>query len=239
MRNRKQTILFDMGNTLVEYYGPNDWPTVVEETVGSAGSFLRAKGLANLSEQIIRQRVELERHDRQDFRVVPLHERLGRIFGLDDNLLKTVKDGMCAAFLAPIFARGKVYADTFGCLEELKSKGFKTAIVSNTPWGSSGDLWRAELDRLGILERIDDAIFCTDVGWRKPARQIFEYTLSRLNAKVEQCVFVGDDPRWDIEGPRAMGMEALLIDRTGTINHPEEPIRNLEQLVKYLTTERS
>jgi FMN phosphatase YigB (HAD superfamily) len=28
-------------------------------------------------------------------------------------------------------------------------------------------------------------------------------------------VFVGDDPRWDIAGPRAIGMDALLIDRTG------------------------
>jgi len=44
----------------------------------------------------------------------------------------------------------------------------KTAIVSNSPWGSSANAWRHELMRHGLLERVDAAVFCGDVGWRKP-----------------------------------------------------------------------
>ena len=72
---------------------------------------------------------------------------------------------------------------------------------------------REELARLGLADAVDVPVFCGDCGWRKPAKQIFEYTLERLQATPGQCVFVGDDPRCDIVGPQTVGMEAVLIDR--------------------------
>jgi putative hydrolase of the HAD superfamily len=69
---------------------------------------------------------------------------------------------------------------------------------------------------LGLVEWLDAVVFCTDVGWRKPAKSIFEQVLAQLQARPQACVFVGDEPRWDLEGPRRMGMEAILIDRQGT-----------------------
>ena len=35
----------------------------------------------------------------------------------------------------------------------------------------------------------------------------------RLQVPAERCLFVGDDPRWDLVGPRALGMQ----DRWGTL----------------------
>jgi putative hydrolase of the HAD superfamily len=60
-------------------------------------------------------------------------------------------------------------------------------------------------------------VFCTDVGWRKPARPIFEHVLAQLQAEPQDCLFVGDEPGWDLDGPRSLGMEAVLIDRQGTV----------------------
>jgi putative hydrolase of the HAD superfamily len=52
-----------------------------------------------------------------------------------------------------------------------------------------------------------------DVGWRKPARQIFDYAAARLHRQPNECVFVGDDLLWDIAGSSAVGMHPILIDR--------------------------
>ena len=49
----------------------------------------------------------------------------------------------------------------------------------------------------------------------KPDQRPFKHLLQKLNVNPEESLFVGDNPRWDIDGPRALGMKTLLIDRTG------------------------
>jgi len=103
--------------------------------------------------------------------------------------------------------------------------------VSNTPWGSPASLWREEIERLGLSEYVDVLVFCTDVGWRKPAKQIFEFALEKLQALPQDCIFVGDHPGWDLTGPRAVGIEAILIDRRGAMHDTgEDSIQNLHEL---------
>jgi len=137
--------------------------------------------------------------------------------------------------MKPIFARGYCYEDTVPTLKELRSKGFKIGLVSNTSWGSPAILWREELDRLGLSRMVDGAVFCRDVGWRKPAKQIFEFALQKFNTTPQDCVFVGDNPRWDLMGPEAVGIAAILIDRQGSVRDPKaRPIGNLYELLGRL-----
>ena len=78
-------------------------------------------------------------------------------------------------------------------------------------------------------------MFCRDVGWRKPASPIFQVTLERLQVRPEQCLFVGDEPRWDIAGPAAVGISAVLLDRRAAMQDLEVPrIESLWQLLDYL-----
>jgi len=119
---------------------------------------------------------------------------------------------------------GKCYDDTVPTLCLLKDRGVKTAIVSNAPWGCPAQLCREEVARVNLIHLIDEIIFCTDVGWRKPAKQIFEYALNRLQETPEHCLFVGDHPEWDFKGPRSIGMDAVLVDRNGTRRIPDEYI---------------
>jgi len=182
------------------------------------------------------QRVRQENYESKDYRVRPLEERLIRIFQLDtstlfDELIMT----LCRCFMRPIFTRGRCYEDTLPTLQELRSRGFKTAIVSNTTWGSPANLWREEIKRLGLDAYVDVIVFCRDVGWRKPAKQIFKFTLEKLQAFPQNCIFVGDDPRWDLVGPRSVGIDAILIDRQELRrNLGEESIKNLYELLDRL-----
>ena len=112
--------------------------------------------------------------------------------------------------------------------------------MSNTPWGSPAELWREELRRLGLAGLLDVTVFCRDVGWRKPARQFFDFALQKARATPPQCVLVGDNPRWDIAGAEANGIDAVLIDRTGAARSPgENTITELHGLLGWLLPRRT
>jgi FMN phosphatase YigB (HAD superfamily) len=70
-------------------------------------------------------------------------------------------------------------------LQIISELGIKSAIVSNTPWGSAAAAWRKELARLGLADAVDAAVFCTDVGWRKPASPAFERALTLLGGQAD------------------------------------------------------
>ena len=232
MEQPKAAVLFDLGNTLVRYWERHEFPGLLRSGIAAVRGYVDEQGLLRVPAEVMWRNVEAEDHGTPDHRVRPLEGRLVRIFDLDaaictESLLET----MCALFLAPMFARGSLYEDAIPTLEAARAKGLRTAIVSNAPWGSPAKLWRAEVARLGLSEHADVVVFCSEAGWRKPARQIFEYTLERLQVKPGQCVFVGDDPRWDLVGPRALGMQAVLIDRWGTLqDSPEPAISSLSEL---------
>lgn len=229
----KNTVLFDLGGTLVQYFERSEFPHLLKQAITEVQNYLRQKGLLSLSPETMWQGVRDEDHEARDYRVRPLEERLVRIFQVDASVQsdELIMD-RCRCFMKPIFARGRCYEDTLPTLQTLKSRGFKRAIVSNTTWGSPAVLWREEIERLGLSEYVDAAIFCRDVGWRKPARPIFEFTLKKLKSLPQHCIFVGDDPRWDLVGPRAVGIEAVLIDRQGVMQDAgEEPIKNLYELL--------
>jgi len=88
------------------------------------------------------------------------------------------------------------------------------------PLGFTVELWRRELQCLGLAQYFDAQVFCRDVGWRKPAKTIFESAIKALGTQPGECLFVGDDPRWDIVGARSAGMEAVLLDRGYSEHRP-------------------
>lgn len=133
------------------------------------------------------------------------------MFGTSDEILQA----MCRAFLMPIFSRATLYADTLPALAAYRKQGYPIGIVSNCPWGSPGALWREELKRLGLLDVCDVAIFCTQVGWRKPAQPMFRAAVRYFSCRPQECLFVGDHPRWDVIGARRAGMFPVLMDRMG------------------------
>jgi putative hydrolase of the HAD superfamily len=207
----KKAVIFDLGNTLISYYSRQEFPVILREAIGNCIEELTSKGVVIPDDQRVWLRVKEQDHGSPGNKVYPLSERLSTIFGVADT---TMLDELCIEFMKPIFRAARLHDDAKPTLKSLRDMGVKTAIISNTPWGSPAHLWRRELRRHGLSELVDVAVFCGDVGWRKPDPRIFKHTLDRLGLEPGDCLFVGDDPRWDIDGPRAIGMDTVLIDRT-------------------------
>ena len=98
-------------------------------------------------------------------------------------------------------------ATTHAMLESLRSRGLKLGLVSNA--FDPGWLLRRDLEQMGIAERIDFAIFSSEVGKRKPHPEIFERALTALDAAADESLFVGDRLFEDVRGADKLGMTTV------------------------------
>ena len=115
---------------------------------------------------------------------------------------------------------------TFEALEAFKSAGYRLAIVSN----AEGQV-EADAKRFGLAPFFDVIIDSHVVGVAKPDPRIFQIALERLGVAPDQARFAGDIYSIDVEGARAAGIEARLVDqhrRYTWVDH--EKIRHIGEL---------
>ena len=93
-------------------------------------------------------------------------------------------------------------------LTALDRRGIRVGIVCDVGFTPSTGLRRI-LERFGILDCFDGWSFSDDVGWYKPAPEIFEHALAYLGVAPRQAAHVGDLRRTDVAGARRMGMTAV------------------------------
>ncbi len=109
-----------------------------------------------------------------------------------------------------------LYEDALPVLQELRRHGIKLGLVSN----GSRDL--DEFVRHHALD-VDCAVGSRAFGRTKPHPEIFRHALALLGVDAEAAAMVGDSYEDDIEGARALGLRAFLLDRDG--RYPAEPER--------------
>jgi len=110
---------------------------------------------------------------------------------------------------------------THALLESLRERGLKLGLVSNA--FDPPDLLHRDLAQMGIAERLDVAVFSSEVGRRKPDPAIFELALERLGAAAERTLFVGDTLATDVAGAAALGMCTCLALWFRADEDPEGP----------------
>lgn len=231
----KPAVLFDLGNTLASYYQPADFRPILFDAVNAVLLELDRLGETRPKAERAHAAALAENREAPDFRFTPISGRFERIFEIPLVDKPELALRLTEVFLAPIFAVGRVYEDSVSALLRLRNDGYTLGIVSNSPWGSPSKLWRQEVRRLGLDVLVDAVVFCGDVGWRKPSPHIFLHAAKKLGRAPADCVFVGDDLRWDISGSDAVGMRSYLLDRDGRHrNYDGSRGTNLEELIEWL-----
>jgi putative hydrolase of the HAD superfamily len=208
-----RAVLFDLGNTLVAYYDGAEFPQVLRECLQQCAAVLGWPEDAARDDALFARAMALNAES-PDCAVRPLDRRLSELFGLDGSVDASTLPRLCDAFLKPIFQRARLDPEAIPVLQSLRERDIKVGIVSNSPWGSSASLWRQELTRHGLLERVDAAVFCGDVGWRKPNPAPFNRALELLQVAPQDALFVGDDVRWDLVGAQNAGLRPVLLRST-------------------------
>lgn len=95
-------------------------------------------------------------------------------------------------------------------LEQLKQRGLRLAVVSNTGLAPGRYVERALVSR-GFDRWIDHWIWSDDVLSWKPGQAIFEAALQALGTSANDTAFVGDTPEADILGSRYAGFAASVL----------------------------
>jgi len=98
-------------------------------------------------------------------------------------------------------------AHTHALLDSLRSRDLRTGLVSNA--FDPGWLLHRDLERMGLAERLDVAVFSSEVGKRKPHEAIFQTALERLGVDPGRTMFVGDRRYEDVRGAKELGMTTV------------------------------
>jgi putative hydrolase of the HAD superfamily len=106
----------------------------------------------------------------------------------------------------------ELYEDAIPVLETLRRCRLKIGLVSNTSRDLDVFVRHFALD-------VDAWLSSGRHGKVKPSPTIFRAVLELLEAEPEASAMVGDSLTDDIEGARALGMRAFLLDREG--RYPE------------------
>ena len=113
----------------------------------------------------------------------------------------------------------ELFEDVLPVLEELRRAELRIALVSNGIRDLTEFVAHHRLD-------VDAIVDSRSHGRVKPHPTIFEAALVKLGVAAEDAVMVGDSLEEDIEGARALGMRAILIDREE--RHPDVDERLLD-----------
>lgn len=117
----------------------------------------------------------------------------------------------------------ELYEDVPPVLRELRRLGLAIGLVSN----SSRDL-RAFADTFSL--DVDAWISSGSHGKVKPSPSIFLAALALLGLEPHEAAMVGDSVLDDVEGARALGMRAYLLDREGVHRGGEGVLADLYAL---------
>jgi putative hydrolase of the HAD superfamily len=110
-------------------------------------------------------------------------------------------------------------------LERLASRGYLLGMASNFDH-------RLRLVVAGKpeLRPITRLVISSEVGWRKPAPELFAALASDAGVGADSILFVGDDPANDYHGAARAGLQPVLLDRDG--RHRGTVPRRIEELME-------
>ena len=92
-------------------------------------------------------------------------------------------------------------------IKSLKNSGFKLGIISN----GRSPFQERNFHALGVSNFFDSLVVSEAVGFRKPQKEIFEFACKKLEVSPLEAIFVGDNPKADIDGANQCGMYTVFI----------------------------
>ena len=126
--------------------------------------------------------------------------------------------------------------DAAPTLRELRARGLRTALLSNTHWPRT--FHEHFLARDGLAGLLDARLYTSELEYQKPHPTAFQAALAAVGVDdPSRAVFVGDRPWDDVVGARQAGMRAVLRHNPLVPSHDVEPdavITALPELVKLV-----
>lgn len=125
----------------------------------------------------------------------------------------------------------KVFDDVLPALARLEDEGLRLGLISNFEGWLQKILVEQELG-----DSFDVSVISGLEGVEKPDPQIYRLAVERAGIEPDAAVHVGDSYAMDVVPARAVGINAILLDRVGRYRDVDCPtISSLEELPLLVT----
>jgi HAD superfamily hydrolase (TIGR01509 family) len=211
-------VLFDYGRTLVTFtYPTEDLLRVLQEfrpRIEAALGVPAPEAETILNDVLVPLERYVNRMSEDEVEYMDAYRDSWQSAGmrLPDDLLHEILDAEQRCWDHAV----RVDPDAPRVLAWLGEQGIKRGICSNAPFPP--EMMRRQVQSNGIADRVDAIVFSSETGRRKPAPELYEAALAAIDTKADRTLFVGDRVREDYEGPRALGMRAVIVTA-----HADEP----------------
>ena len=135
------------------------------------------------------------------------------------------------SFVYRSFARTAVpYDYVLPMLEDFKAQGYEVGLITN---GQHALQYR-KLELTGLRYVFDEIVVSGDYTSEKPEKELFLIMCAKLGRTPDECVYVGDNRRNDIDGAAGAGMHTVWLCSTNSSQRgayePDAVIRDLREL---------
>ena len=129
--------------------------------------------------------------------------RLSKHFGVARTNTELRKDvALCTEWAS----ERKFFPGTLETLRELRRRGFKLGLLSNT-----SELLDATLEANGIPKLLDHLVLSHLIRCQKPKEAAFRAIIEKMEIKPQDLTMVGDILRVDIIPANAIGMQGIQL----------------------------
>ena len=168
-------------------------------------------------------------------RYVPFWQVTGEALDYALESLGLPQDGALHARLMQHYRSLDAFDEVPRILENLRSRGFQTAILSN----GSPDMLESAVAAAGIANYLDAVISVDEIGTFKPDRRVYQLALDRLGVSAEATAFISSNA-WDAHAASAFGMNVVWCNRAKLPRErlpgrPNEEIYCLKELPALLS----
>jgi putative hydrolase of the HAD superfamily len=157
--------------------------------------------------------------------------------GVGETLTPALFEETIAGYIEPVLRLPPVLQPgAVDAIRALAARGIALGIVSNTG-RTPGVVLRRVLERHDLLRHFSVVSYSDEVGYRKPAAEIFRRTLAALGIEAGQAAHVGDNPVADVRGAQSAGMRGVHYASQGQPGapHADVVVTHLRDLVDRLT----
>ena len=206
--------LFDLYGTLVDIHTDENQSSLWQQMSGfavSRGAAWEAEALRRAYGAAVREEEARLRLRDRDLPEARPEIDLARVFVRLYAEKGVPADGRLIAETARRFRAAstthlRLYAGAKELLAALRQRG-KVLLLSN----AQSLFTRPELRQLGLEDCFDGVYLSSEAGFQKPDPRFFRLALEREGLEARDCLMLGNDPRCDGEGARAVGMAAYVI----------------------------
>ena len=107
--------------------------------------------------------------------------------------------------------RASVIPGAVEALHRFRSHGAGLALITN----GSREAQRAKIERFDLERHFDHIFIEGEIGFGKPAREVYLMAMAALGSEPADTMCVGDNLDWEVAVPQKLGIYSVWINPTG------------------------